>query len=68
MKNLDLVLLLVGFFSNSAIFSFQSLATIDSRAPIFGVPVRHAGQVHHKKFNFAQNTNKSYRVSQRADV
>ena len=45
-----------------AYFSLQSSATIDIRAPIFGVPARHARPVHHK---FAQNTNKSYGVSER---
>ena len=68
MKNLDLVLLLAEFFSDSANFSFQSSATIDSRAPIFGVPAHNARPVHHKKFQLAYKTNKNYRVSQRADV
>ena len=36
--------------------------------PVSGVPVHHAGPVGHKKCQFSQNTNKSYRVYQRADV
>ena len=47
------IILLAGFFSNSANFSFQSSTTIISRAPIFGVPTRHARPVHHNKFPFA---------------
>ena len=45
MKNLDLVLIMVEFFFHSVNFSFQSSATIVSRAPIFGVPARHASTV-----------------------
>ena len=61
-KNLDLVLLLAEFFSNSANFSIQSSTTIDSRAPIFSVPAHHAGPVHQNKNQFSQNTKKSYMV------